>query len=156
MSYRLNFRRYLQLPVLHEHVCALEEEFWHADGGYEQIEAEDMDYILLMLQFRWDSIGRWCLPHMEDCTLKELMPYYFILNNIFDEYDPIPEYEEARSKWNQLIDQRPGDSFISKHSKGIKSYDLEIPTKTLESYPSYITKTIIHTTMKEKPNGIII
>ena len=93
---------------------------------------------------------------MEDCTLKELMPYYLILNNIFDEYDPIPEYEEARSKWNQLIDQRPGDLFINKHSKEIKSYDLEIPTKILESYPSYITKTIIHITMKEKPNGIIL
>ena len=157
MKRELNFKKYLNWFTLHSHVCALEEEFWHDDEGYDQIEAEDEDYILLMLQYRWDSIGRWCPPSMEDCSLKELLPYYFNLNAIFEEYyDPIPEYEEARSKWAQLKDQHPSAKFIGEHSPLVRSDSLTIKKEVLESYPSYITQKIIDITMKEKPNGYLV
>lgn len=151
---KYTLKKYLQLPVVLAHVRALEEEFWYADGGRSKIEDGDAEYLLLMLQFRWASIERWCLPSMEDCTLKEMLSYYFILNNIFDEYDVIPEYDLARSKWKQLKNQYPCVSFVGKHNVRTSSSDnLSIEKEIIKSYPSYINQQIIDVTMEEKPRS---
>ena len=103
--------KHMNWPALHGAVRALEEEFWHADGGVEKLEADD-EYVANMLEMRWANIGRPCKLGMEDVTFKELIMYYHFLIEQFDHYDAIPEYEEAKEKFKRLRDQVPSGWFV--------------------------------------------
>jgi hypothetical protein len=104
-------KKYMQWPVLWEHVTALEEEFWHADNGQAELAKSNEDYLLTLIAIRWGFTGV-CYSDMGDVSFKTLIPYYMYLVDMFDHYDPIPEYAECLKRIDKLIDIIPSGAFI--------------------------------------------
>lgn len=104
--------KYMNWPTLYEFVTSLEHQLWHSDGGRDKLAKCDASYITTLIDIRWDNIGRPCKADMSDVTFKELLPYYMFLVDLFDEYDPIPDYVECMKRYDKLIDMIPAGAFI--------------------------------------------